>query len=1219
MLKKLLLLVSIVFSLSAAFAQAGQGTIKGKMIDNTSGEPLPFANIIVMQGGNQITGTTTDFDGKFTITALPPGKYNVRAIYVGYENIERTGVIVNSDKITFLDIKADKGIALKEFKVVKYKNPLISKDKTSSGGTVTREAIAKMPGRSAASIAATVGGVFSDGGGMSVRGSRSSSTITYIDGVRVSGSSLPLAAMEQVSVITGGVPAEYGDVTGGIINISTRGVSKNWFGGMEYRTSGFRIGDNVYGLDKFGNNLLGFNISGPLLIRKDSAGNKKDALLGFFLAGELTSAVDPNPSAIGDWKVNDEKKAEIEATPLIRRGGEAGGVLNSGSYLRTSDLEKTPFHINSGSKAINLSGKLDVKTSKTTTLTFGGSFSHSNRTSYSSNFALLNSQNNAQAIGTNWRGWGRFTQRFKNSEDENASLIKNAFISFQVDYSGGSSTSQNKTHKDKLSHYGYIGKFTSTRIDSFSNFLDTLVVVDANGDPAGVIKGYFSTPSTVLYEFEPDSSINPILSNYTANYYNIFSDEPNGNWNTPVDVEGGGALLNGAGPTSIYGLFANVGTQPGGYGYSRRSQFTVQGSGSADIKGHAIKIGFSYEQRASASYNVSPSGLWAVGRKLVNSHLGQRDNTVGTYTSEVWNDNYSRYTFQQKYDAESQTQFDRSLRESLGLEVDGIDWIDFDSYGPDVWDVDFFSPDELLTAGAVGYSGYDYTGKKLTGSSSLNDFFTKKDENDNFTREIGAFKPIYVAGYIQDKFSFEDLIFSIGVRVDRYDANQSVLKDPYTLFPTKTVEETGGTHPSNIESDFVVYVEDVANPSIDDIVGYRDGEIWYNSIGEEISNPAVLHSTGTPQPWLVDPDKTSAFTDLGAESFKDYEPQVNVSPRIAFSFPISDEAGFFTHYDVLTQRPTNNQLQLLNYLQMQSSTATISNPDLKTEKTISYELGFQQALNNYSALKISAFYRENRDMITARQVVGAYPQNYTTFMNGDFSTVKGMTVGYDLRRVGNLSLRANYTLQFADGTGSGSTSSLGLISSGKGSLRTLLPLNVDRRHSFNLSLDYRYRSGKNYNGPVWFGKNVFSDAGANLTLSQGSGIPYTKRTRNTSGSFIDGSINGSRLPWATSIDLKIDKDVNVKWGKGEDEDKKEATINVYLQILNVLNTKSIRGVYSVTGNPDDDGFLGDAAFQKQISEKEDEQSYRDLYAISLANPGFYSMPRRMRLGLQLNF
>ena len=39
-----------------------------------------------------------------------------------------------------------------------------------------------------------------------------------------------------------------------------------------------------------------------------------------------------------------------------------------------------------------------------------------------------------------------------------------------------------------------------------------------------------------------------------------------------------------------------------------------------------------------------------------------------------------------------------------------------------------------------------------------------------------------------DKFAFDDLIFNVGVRVDRYDANQQVLKDDFSLYPTRTIK-----------------------------------------------------------------------------------------------------------------------------------------------------------------------------------------------------------------------------------------------------------------------------------------------------------------------------------------------------------------------------------------------------------------------------------------------
>ena len=64
-------------------------------------------------------------------------------------------------------------------------------------------------------------------------------------------------------------------------------------------------------------------------------------------------------------------------------------------------------------------------------------------------------------------------------------------------------------------------------------------------------------------------------------------------------------------------------------------------------------------------------------------------------------------------------------------------------------------------------------------------------------------------------------------------------------------------------------------------------------------------------------------------------------PRVAFSFPISDEALFFAHYDVLTKRPTSGvRFNPFEYQFIESRTNRINNSDLKPEKTLTANLGF---------------------------------------------------------------------------------------------------------------------------------------------------------------------------------------------------------------------------------------------------------------------------------------
>jgi outer membrane receptor protein involved in Fe transport len=301
----------------------------------------------------------------------------------------------------------------------------------------------------------------------------------------------------------------------------------------------------------------------------------------------------------------------------------------------------------------------------------------------------------------------------------------------------------------------------------------------------------------------------------------------------------------------------------------------------------------------------------------------------------------------------------------------------------------------------------------------------------------------------------------------------------------------------------------------------------------------------------------------------------------------------------------------------------MSNPDLKPEKNVNYELGFQQKLSNSSSINISAFYIESRDQIQSFRYTGAYPKTYYSYNNIDFSTVKGLTVAYDLRRTGNVRIRANYTLQFANGTGSNPETSSALIRSGQPNLRNLIPLDADQRHAIQLNVDFRYSEGTDYNGPVIGGIQVLKNAGFNITMNGGSGTPYTRSSKisplTSPTNIIKGSLNGSRLPWSFRMDGRFDKDFSLAVGKDSKGNKKEYYLNAYLQILNILNAKNIMGVYAATGNPDDDGYLAAAEYQAQIYSQLDPQSYIDMYSIAVNNPYNYSSPRMIRLGIGLNF
>jgi outer membrane receptor protein involved in Fe transport len=1258
MLKKLLftLVVALLYTFSLS-AQSGQGSIKGTIEDSETGEPVPFANVQLKNGSDLIMGTTTDFDGKYTLKPIPSGSYDVEVSFVGYQSKRISGVLVGSDKITFQDMEIGKGIQLEEVEIVEYIEPLFEKDNTTVGEVITREELQNMAARTPGEIAKTAGnGTVSKDDGtddINSRGGRTTNNITIIDGVKVFGATnLPPSAIEEVSVKSGGISAQYGDVTGAVTSITTRGAFKEYFGGIDYLTSGFKVSDDeVIGLDNFGYNAIDMSVGGPIITKKDEKGNVIDSPLGFLLTGQYSHQVNPRPSVVQLYKAKDDVEDLIQSDPFIFQSDPIAPSVNKrAEFLTANDFEKIDFQRNVSSQNIVVNGKIDIKLDKFSSLAVGGTFNRTERNTDVRSYQLYNYENNPLNTTQDIRAYVRYTHRFENAElqdgEEDNSLVKNAFFTLQADFSRRNSTTEDERHGDDFFRYGYVGKFDALTAVSYWDNLGNGVVLGEGANSqeyVGTFLSAFNAP--LFYAFTP-SDINPILSNYTSSLYRHVNEAPS-LFSTRETVEGANGLVNGSTVRgNIYDLWRAPGEAYNSYSKFENDQYRLSGSGSADVGNHAITLGFEYEQRVQSTYILDPTALWQLGRGSVNSHILEIDSTNFSVSQVT---GLPQITFERGNTGA--TSFAYNMRKALGLPVDGIDFIDFDSYDIDSYKIEYFNTDQLINPinnVDLVYRGYDPYGNKTSSVPTLDDFFNEVDDLGQKTRPIAPYQPIYIAGYLEDKFAYEDLIFRLGVRVDRFDANQPVLKDQFSFLPTENaafVREKNGDLssedqieiPSNIGNDFVVYVSDIDNPEVGNVIGYRDPETntFYNARGEELSDPSALEVGTGIQPWLKDPSKQNLVDDLDSESFKDYDPQYSVMPRISFSFPISDEATFFANYDILTQRPSQNvALEPIDIIYVTSHSRRLNNPELKPTTTISYELGFKQKLSKSSALTLSSFYREQRDEIQVVRRTGAYPENYLTYSNQDFGTVKGFVVNYDLRRTKNISLRINYTIQFAEGTGSGSLSSLNLVNSGQPNLRTIFPYSYDQRHQITTTLDYRYKSGSKYNGPKISGKNILENSGLNITFLAGSGNPYTARSdaddeetiNATNNQPIIGDVNGSRLPWTLRMNARLDKSINLKWGNASDENeklwkngKKMSVLKIYLQVLNVLNRENISTVYAYTGNADDDGYLTSALFQDQIRSQLDEQSYRDQYSIRLQNMYNYELPRRIRIGFQLNF
>ena len=277
--------------------------------------------------------------------------------------------------------------------------------------------------------------------------------------MRVTGSnSLPQSAIEQVEVILGGTPAAYGDATGGIINVTTKGPSKDFSGGIDLQTSQY--------LDAFGYNRLGLNFTGPLVSKKDTVRGYKTPIMGFFIAGDLIYQKDGAPAAFPLYRVTDDVLNSLTVSPL-RLYGQNNAIFYNSEFLTYNQMQTTKSTLNSAGTNINISGKLDFRVTPTINLSFGGTFTWYDNRNFAYGNSMMNWQNNSHSNGYTWRVNGRFTQRFPTASDSK-SFVKNIYYSIGADFTRTFAKTEDAEHKDNFFEYGYVGSFATQSIRAYT-------------------------------------------------------------------------------------------------------------------------------------------------------------------------------------------------------------------------------------------------------------------------------------------------------------------------------------------------------------------------------------------------------------------------------------------------------------------------------------------------------------------------------------------------------------------------------------------------------------------------------------------------------------------------------------------------------------------------------------------------------------------------------
>lgn len=222
-----------------SFAQT-TGRITGTLTD-ASGAALPGASVSITSPSLQGSQTTTsDNNGEFRFLSVPPGSYAVKVELSGFKTVERSGVVVGLDRTVQLPIALEVASVVETVTVTGVA-PVIDTSSASTGVNATADLFQRIPlQRDIYDVARIATGTQSDTFGTAVYGSTSAENQYIIEGVNVTGietgiegKTLNFDFIEEIEVKTGGLPAEYGRLTGGAINVLTKS------GGNNFKGSGF--------------------------------------------------------------------------------------------------------------------------------------------------------------------------------------------------------------------------------------------------------------------------------------------------------------------------------------------------------------------------------------------------------------------------------------------------------------------------------------------------------------------------------------------------------------------------------------------------------------------------------------------------------------------------------------------------------------------------------------------------------------------------------------------------------------------------------------------------------------------------------------------------------------------------------------------------------------------------------------------------------------------
>lgn len=254
--------------LLAALPAAAQerGGITGKVFDKRTSHAIPFATVTVV--GAQ-KGGLTDSEGKFLITGIPPGTYELRVQFLGYAPFSQPGVAVAAGRAHTVNVAMEEIVVRQEKAIeVTAERRLVDVRQGATIRSVSAAEIRNLPVQTISDVLQQQAGVNTDADQIHVRGGRADETVVNVNGVAnrdlITGQStagrINARSVAEVNVATGAYDVRYGNALSGVVEIKLREGGDALEGGVT-TTAG-----------SYGGRGLQVTLGGPLAVSPAGAG-----------------------------------------------------------------------------------------------------------------------------------------------------------------------------------------------------------------------------------------------------------------------------------------------------------------------------------------------------------------------------------------------------------------------------------------------------------------------------------------------------------------------------------------------------------------------------------------------------------------------------------------------------------------------------------------------------------------------------------------------------------------------------------------------------------------------------------------------------------------------------------------------------------------------------------------------------------------------------------